>query len=127
MHESYKILLHPRIVFDYFTDTPERPVITGAVNVTTDSLILLWMEPHHNNAPVIGFRVIINSVFGLRRNTTDEEFLEVSGLESGVTYTFVVVAFNDIGDGVPSEGFNVTTLDTGETYKDCVCITCSVI
>ena len=38
-------------------DRPEMPVIVDAVNITSDSLILQWVEPHDNNAPLTGYRI----------------------------------------------------------------------
>ena len=81
------------------------------MNVTSDSLILLWLEPHHNNAPLLGFHVLIMPNFITL--TVENESLLVTGLEPGETYHFQVVAFNSIGDSLPSDPFIVTTLETG--------------
>ena len=81
------------------------------MNVTSDSLILLWSEPHHNNAPLLGFHVSIIPIF--TTVTVEDEYVLVTGLEPGETYHFQVIAFNSIGDSVPSDPFIVTTLETG--------------
>ena len=44
-----------------------------------------------------------------------ETRVDIVNLHPGVTYTFTVVAFNDIGDSVPSEGETATTLEEGSS------------
>ncbi len=62
---------------------------------------------------VVGYRVYIGTASGqyprVEEATTDPSHM-VTGLERGVTYYFVVAAFNDQGaEGVPSEELVVTT------------------
>ena len=85
------------------------------------------MEPHHNNAPVTGYRVmytrpdflILGSGSGSSEDngmevlSTPNETVVVTGLHPGVEYEFTVVAVNDIGDSRPSEPEVVTTLEEG--------------
>ena len=103
----------------YTADRPEQPEDVVALNITSDSLTLEWTEPHHNNAPILGYRVmyqpdISNSTVEVIN--TVSTFVEIAGLHPGVTYHFTVVAFNAIGDSAPSDVALVRTLEEG-TYK----------
>ena len=81
------------------------------------------MEPHHNNAPVTGYRVmytrpdfLIGSGSGEDENvvlSTSRERLVVTGLHPGVQYIFTVVAVNEIGDSLPSDPETTRTLEEG--------------
>ena len=76
------------------------------------------MEPHDSNAPIQGYRVtysqpaFLNTTGTFVLETTDTS-LDIIGLHPGITYNFTVVAFNDIGDSLPSDVAAVTTLDEG--------------
>ena len=96
-------------------DRPERPVITGVQNVTSESVVLQWVEPHHNNAPILGFYIytcgdLVGNV------TADEDSLNVTGLMPDTEYVFTVIAFNSIGISQPSTSFIVTTLEAGKVF-----------
>jgi len=65
----------------------------------------MYTEPDFLNSNV----VVVNAT---------EERAEISGLHPGVTYSFTVVAYNDIGDSVPSEDYSVRTLEEGIEYTD---------
>ena len=97
-------------------DRPEMPVIVDAVNITSDSLILQWAEPHDNNAPLLGYTIeyytqnISQYSFQIAPQTSHL----VTGLLPAVTYNFVLVAYNIIGNSLPSLGINVTTLEAGK-------------
>ena len=108
-------------------DTPEQPENLTALNITSRSLVLRWVEPHHNNAPVTGYRVmydrpdfLVGSGSGsgdgmvVLTSTNETLTLEVTDLHPGVEYVFTVVAVNDIGDSQPSEPEVATTLEEGE-------------
>ena len=80
------------------------------------------MEPHHNNAPVTGYRVmytqpdflISDGGDGMEVINSTEETVVVTGLHPGVEYVFTVVAVNDIGDSLPSDPLVATTLEESE-------------
>ena len=96
-------------------DRPEMPVIVDAVNITSDSLILQWLVPHNNNAPLTGYRIEyhtqnISQYFQIVPQTS---YL-ITGLLPAVTYNFTLVAYNIIGNSLPSLGINVTTLEAGK-------------
>ena len=79
------------------------------------------MEPHDNNAPIFGYRVMYKQPVFLDRiqvvlNTTTTT-VDVTGLHPGVTYNFTVVAFNEIGDSPSSDIAPVRTLDEGMCVK----------
>ena len=42
-----------------------------------------------------------------------EERVDISGLHPGVIYEFTVVAFNEIGNSLPSVAGSIITLDEG--------------
>ena len=96
--------------------TPERPQNVTAVEVTTTSVILEWVEPHDNNAPIRGYKVSYTrpSFLGGTAMTINStvETVNITGLHPGVAYSFSVVAFNDIGDSA-SDNVIVTTVETG--------------
>ena len=96
-----------------FIDRPERPVITGVQNVTSESVVLQWVEPHHNNAPILGFYIYTDGQL-VGNVTADEDSLNVTGLMPGTVSVLTVVAFNNIGRSQPSAGFIVSTLVAGK-------------
>jgi len=77
------------------------------------------VEPHDNNAPIMGYWVMYRNPEFLDPNrelqvfNTTVEMATIAGLHPGVTYNFTVVAFNDIGDSSPSITVPITTLDEG--------------
>ena len=91
-------------------------MIVDAVNITSDSLILQWLEPHDNNAPLTGYRIDYRT---LDSSTIIEVVPQtshlVTGLQAAVTYHFVIQALNNIGASSSSPVFNVTTLEAGKT------------
>ena len=88
-----------------------------ATNITSRTLILSWIEPHDNNAPITGYRVMYSEPTFLSGNmivlNATEERVDISELHPGEPYEFTVVGFNDIGDSVPSEVFSQTTDEEG--------------
>ena len=88
-------------------------------NVTSHNLTLTWMESHDNNAPISGYRVSYTEPCFLGGgNVTvntpgpiEEAF--IGGLHPGVTYSFTVVAFNDIAVSKPSVPLSNRMLDEG--------------
>ena len=96
---------------------PQQPRNVGSVNTTSRSISLNWTEPHDNNAPIMGYRVIYQQPTflggGVQVVSSTIEMAEITGLHPGVTYDFTVVAFNEIGDSTPSSISPVTTLEEG--------------
>ena len=88
------------------------------VNITSQSLVLQWVEPHDSNAPIMGYRVMYSQPdfeeggANVVLNTSDTSLL-VASLLPGITYNFTVVAFNEIGNSPPSDVASVRTLDEG--------------
>ena len=104
-------------VYTLLSDTPEQPQNVTAVVVTTTAVLLEWVEPHDNNAPILGYRVSYTRPLflnGLEVTVNSSvERVNITGLHPGVTYTFSVIAFNGLGDSTPSDGLMVTTVETG--------------
>ena len=96
---------------------PEQPQNVTAVVVTTTRVLLEWVEPHDSNSPILGYRVSYTRPLflnGLEVTVNSSvEMVNITGLHPGVTYTFSVIAFNEIGDSTPSDGLMVTTVETG--------------
>jgi len=44
------------------------------------------------------------------------EMADITGLQPGVTYNFTVVAFNEIGDSLPSNIASIRTLEEGNLF-----------
>ena len=104
----------------YSTATPERPHSVRA-SITNESISLIWVEPHHNNAPVLGYQVTFHTPLFLRGDwiliNTTVEMTIISGLHPGVVYNFTIVAFNEIGASRPSQVAMIATLDEGRTIR----------
>ena len=107
-------------------DTPEQPRNIRAVETQSRYLVLMWVEPHDNNAPILGYFVSYNQpVFAGGERITlivTEEMVNVTNLLPGVTYTFTVVAYNDIGNSTESEPTPLSTLEEGEYQCTNQCI-----
>ena len=86
-----------------------------AVIVTSRSLSLVWVEPYHNNAPVLGYRVMYSQqdIGANVEYVMEQETLQIAPLLPGITYQFTIVAYNDIGDSAPSDILEITTLEEG--------------
>ena len=102
------------------SDTPQRPLNVSERNITSRSFILEWVEPHDSNAPILGYLVRYNMPFFLNSTMVIQEVTEaeltITGLHPGVTYNLTVVAFNEIGDSLPSDVAQVRTADKGDSY-----------
>ncbi len=112
MLQIHSLCLYTRSI----SATPERPRNVTAVEVTTTSVTLEWVEPHDNNAPIRGYKVSHTLPSFLEGtdvtvNITVEE-VNISVLHPGVAYVFSVVAFNEIGDSPPGSVM-VTTVESG--------------
>ena len=100
------------------TDIPERPENITALEIESRYLVLTWIEPHDNNAPVLGYLVQYNQpefAGGLMVVVNvSEETANVTDLFPGVTYNFTVIAFNEVGNSSASVVYPFTTLDEGK-------------
>ena len=95
-------------------------MIVNAVNITSHSLILLWLEPHNNNAPVLGYRIeyctqSLDLSTCISVDVGPQTSYLVTGLQAAVTYHFTIQAYNSIGPSFLSPVFSVTTLEAGKT------------
>ena len=101
-----------------YIDHPEQPQNLTAFTITSRSIALTWIEPHHNNDPITGYSVKYNQPVFLGSNTltinSTEESVVITGLHPGVNYTFTVIAINSIGESVPSDEERATTLEEGK-------------
>ena len=108
------------IFFSHNTDIPEQPRNIIAVETQSCYLVLTWMEPHDNNAPILGYFISYNQpVFaGGERVTLNvtEEMVNATNLLPGVMYNFTVVAYNDIGNSAESETTPLSTLEEGKHF-----------
>ena len=83
------------------------------------------MEPHDNNAPILGYFVLYNQPnFAGGEIVTlnvSEQMVNVTNLFPGFTYNFTVIAYNDIGNSTESEATPLRTLDEGEYFVHSNC------
>ncbi|XP_019855187.1 PREDICTED: receptor-type tyrosine-protein phosphatase F-like isoform X2 [Amphimedon queenslandica] len=98
-------------------DVPDIPVNLSTSDVTSRNLTLSWDEPHHNNAPILGYDIAYTEPDFLGRRNIELtvngsiEMLFIDGLHPGVSYNFSVNAFNEEGDSGFSEPFTQRTLE----------------
>ena len=106
------------LIYVHNTDIPEQPQNITAVEIQSRYLVFMWVEPHDNNAPILGYFVSYNQpVFaGGERITLNvsEEVVNVTNLLPGVVYNFTVIAYNNIGNSTASETTPLSTLEEGE-------------
>ena len=82
-----------------------------AIEVTQSTILLMWLKPHDNNAPIIGYYVMYTRAgFQTNVETTSVESANISGLISGTLYSLNITAFNEIGVSDPSNLLMVQTL-----------------
>ena len=118
---------HPRVRLKFplqmylitsFTDTPERPRNITAVEIQSRYLVLTWVEPHDNNAPIQGYFVFYSQPrFAggeMMMLQTVVTMVNVTELYPGVTYNFTILAFNEVGNSSSSDVTPFRTLDEGE-------------
>ena len=114
-----------------FTGVPERPVSVAVVDTTHVSVLLVWMEPHDNNAEITGYEVSVRDDTNSDGLTTtqhtagDVVMLNVTGLKPFTNYTFVVFANNSLGRSPPSAPVTTSTdefceWDSGESVSGTV-------
>ncbi len=116
-----------------YTNRPEQPQNVRATAINSRNLTLEWVEPHDNNAPIQGYRVTYRHPAFLGGGEVvllvGMQMAEITGLHPGVTYSFTVVASNEIGNSDPSAIAMITTLEEGNsssTYADstrCIVVT----
>lgn len=79
-------------------DQPAPPdVVRGSTEVT-----ITWVEPADNGRPVEGYRIRSNEP-GAPETVGRQNSYTWTGLTNGQEYTFTVVAFNSVGDSLPSD------------------------
>ncbi len=118
IHEIQRAYLLSYLLLYPFTDTPEQPQNVRATETNSRNLTLEWVEPYENNAPIHGYRVTYSDPpflagGGVVVEVVQIEVAVITGLHPGVTYNFIVVAFNEIGDSDPSVVTMVATLEEG--------------
>ena len=104
------------------TDTPEQPQNVTGMALNSTAIMLNWFEPHDNNAPILGYRVMYTRPEFLDGSDVElgvtSEMAVVTGLSPGVTYNFTVIAFNEIGDSRESAVAMVATEEEGALIYD---------
>ena len=102
---------------NYISDVPERVENVFAVLIQSRSIELSWIEPHDNNAPIEGYTVSYTQpIFAGGEtivNSTVDVIIALNGLYPGVTYNFTVIAYNVIGNSIPSEVTEIITIEEG--------------
>jgi len=92
-------------------------------DVTSRGLFINWTEPHDNNAPITGYNITYQNPDHLVRApnnqpqdvtvTSMKEQVMITDLHPAESYSFIVIAYNDICPSVPSEPVNVRTMEEG--------------
>ena len=92
-------------------DHPEPPRNLVAIEVTQNTISLIWLKPHDNYAPIIGYYVTyMGAGFETNVLNTSVESANISDLVSGTLYSLNVTAFNEVGVSDPSNPLTVETL-----------------
>ena len=86
---------------------PTLPTSLSAKNITENSVELFWIDNSDNES---GFKIFRNSKL-IKTTKADVTDFNDSNLDSGVSYTYEVKAFNESGDS-PSDVVTITTLQS---------------
>ncbi|MFJ6114347.1 Ig-like domain-containing protein [Agrococcus sediminis] len=82
-------------------DAPPRPNVDA---VGDRQVTLTWAAPPSNGAPITGY--VVQSTDGAISFPCSSTTCTVTGLRNNITYTFQVVAQNEVGDSDPSPASN---------------------
>ncbi len=82
-------------------DAPPRPNIDA---VGDSQVTLTWAPPSSNGAPITGY--VVQSADGSVSQQCAATTCVIEGLTNNVTYTFQVIAQNEVGDSDPSPASN---------------------
>ena len=79
----------------------------------------MWVEPHDNNAPILGYYISYNQPVFVGGEmvivNTIGTMANITGLYPGVTYNFTVMAFNEVGNSSSSVVFPSRTLEESKS------------
>ena len=79
----------------------------------------MWVEPHDNNAPILGYYVSYNQpVFAGREMVivnTIGTMANITELYPAVVYNFTVMAFNEVGNSSSSTAIPFRTLEESKS------------
>ena len=79
----------------------------------------MWVEPHDNNAPILGYYVSYNQpVFAGKEMVivnTIGTMANITELYPGVVYNFTVTAFNEVGNSSLSIAIPFRTLEESKS------------
>ena len=99
------------------TDTPEQPQNVTGEALNSTAILLTWIEPHDNNAPISNYSISYTEPDFLNGTAVmvvvEVEMVVVTGLHPGVSYAFTVTANNDIGSSRLSIPAIITTEEEG--------------
>ena len=100
-----------------FIDIPERPQNITVLDIQSRSIVLSWIKPHDNNAPILGYFIYYEQPSFIGEETitflTTDEVASLTELFPGVAYNFTVIAYNSIGNSTESDSIQQRTLDEG--------------
>jgi hypothetical protein len=94
--------------------TPDSPIIGTATATGADSATVEFFAPPYNGGAIISSYTAVSNPGGITSTLTQSGSgtITVSGLTSGVSYTFSVYATNDEGNSVSSSASNQITTDS---------------
>lgn len=96
--------------YDY-TGHPVNPFNLSVVEVSDVTATIEWDYEDHVEMPAIGFKIYNDMDLIVDTLPLDVKSRTIQGLLPDTTYRFYVVAFNELGDSLPSNLLTLTTLD----------------
>ena len=111
-----------KVLLFIILDCPDEPINVQFTMVNSRDLTITWTEPHDNNAPITGYNIsyqnpdCLVSANGVAQNvtvTSEDELVMITNLHPGESYSFTIIAINDICPSQPSEPANVRTMEEG--------------
>lgn len=95
--------------YDY-TGHPVEPFNLTDLDIGTDYLEIGWDYENEVTAPAIGFKVYNELDMLVDTLSLEVNSRKIEGLLPDTTYNLYVVAYNEIGDSLPSNEITITTL-----------------
>jgi hypothetical protein len=81
----------------------------------------MWVEPHDNNAPILGYYVSYNqpdfATGEMMIVNTIGTMANITELYPGVTYNFTITAFNEVGNSSSSTVISFRTLEESKSLQ----------
>lgn len=102
---------------------PSKPLNLTAFNITSRSVMLKWKEAKDNGSPIINYNIERRALDIKRWRNVGKcepeqcEFL-TEDLYPNESYSFRIVAVNEVGEGAPSNVVDVVTMNESAELKE---------